>query len=149
MSRVVITCYIAGALRYQKLETIPVKLKLCNKIVSIKILNSFNKLKQSNKAKTKKNKYIVKDPRCNYMKKTYETKNRASGLKISNNNYKNNLATRVEILLKNRSKYERFGRFSARFERCGLGSLGGFFLKKNAQTAQILLQKPLISCGDF
>ena len=39
--------------------------------------------------------------------------------------------TRVEIPLKNRSRYERFERF------------GRFFLEKTAQTAQILLKKPL------
>ena len=113
MLRVVITSYIAGTLRYQKFETIPLKLMVCDKIVSIKILNSFIKLKQSNKANTKK-KYIIKDSQCKYMKKVFETKNRASGLKKSNNNYKNNLAIRVEIPLKNRSRYERFERFSSK-----------------------------------
>ena len=48
------------------------------------------------------------------MKKVFETKNRASGLKKLNNNYKNNLAIRVEIPLKNRSRYERFERFSSK-----------------------------------
>ena len=34
--------------------------------------------------------------------------------------------------------------FSARFER-----FGRFFFEKTAQNIQILLKKPLISCGDF
>ena len=57
--------------------------------------------------------------------------------------FSSKIFTRVEIPLKNRSRYERFERFFSKI--WAVWAVWPFFFGKTAQTAQILLKKPLNS----
>ena len=58
--------------------------------------------------------------------------------------------TRVKSRSKTAQDMGGLSGFPARFERFErLRRFGRFFFGKTAQTAQILLKKPLISCGGF
>ena len=58
--------------------------------------------------------------------------------------YNSSFVSRVEIPLKNRSRYERFERFFSKIWAVwAVWAVWAFFFGKPAQTAQILLKKPL------